>query len=168
MNVLVDTSVWSVALQRTAIHLSPPQQRILESLEELISESRAELLAPVRQELLSGIRDPLQFERVRRALRACQDVPPTTEDNEEAARMSNLCHARSTTGSGVDHLICATAGRRDWPIFTSTTTSMPTPNICPSNSSKLSSARPAPKAERLSAAIAASILLREPQRQKSK
>ncbi len=118
MNVLVDTPVWSIALRRTAIHLTPPQRHILGSLEELISESRAELLAPVRQELLSGIREPLQFERVRRALRAYQDVPLTTEDFEEAARMSNLCRAQGIAGSGVDYLICSAATRRDWPIFT--------------------------------------------------
>lgn len=118
MNVLVDTPVWSVALRRVASHLSPLQQRVLTSLQELVSESRAELLAPVRQELLGGIREPLQFERVRKALRAYRDVPLTTEDFEEAARMSNLCRARGVAGSGVDYLICAAAMRREWSIFT--------------------------------------------------
>jgi len=118
VNVLVDTPVWSVSLRRVASHLSPMQQRILRALEELISESRAELLAPVRQELLSGIREPLQFERVRKSLRAYWDVPLTTEDFEEAARMSNLCRTRGIAGSGVDYLICATAARREWSIFT--------------------------------------------------
>lgn len=118
MKVLVDTPVWSVALRRAGSNLNPLQNRALMSLRELISESHAELLAPVRQELLSGIREPLQFERVRKALRAYQDVPLTTEDFEDAARMSNLCRTKGIAGSGVDYLICATAVRREWSIFT--------------------------------------------------
>jgi predicted nucleic acid-binding protein len=118
VNVLIDTPVWSVALRRAAGHLSPSQQQVLRSLEELISEGRAELLAPVRQELLSGIREPSQFERVRRSLRAYDDIPLTAEDFEEAARMSNLCRAKGVTGSGVDYLICATAALRELSIFT--------------------------------------------------
>jgi len=117
VNVLVDTPVWSVALRRAGV-LNPEQHRVLVSLRELISDSHAELLAPVRQELLSGIREPLQFERVRRILRAYRDVSLTTEDFEEAARMSNLCRAKGVAGSSVDYLICAAAVRRDWCIFT--------------------------------------------------
>jgi predicted nucleic acid-binding protein len=118
LNVLVDTAVWSVALRRDDRNLNPQQHRVLTSLQELILKNQAELLAPVRQELLSGIREPLQFERVRRALRAYPDIPLATEDFEEAARMSNVCRAKGIAGSGVDHLICATAARREWSIFT--------------------------------------------------
>ncbi len=118
MNVLVDTSVWSLVYRRSAITHSPQQRRICRLLEEIISESRAEMLGMVRQELLSGIREPAQFDRLRRILRAFPDVLLTTEDHEEAARMSNLCRSKGIAESQVDYLICATAARRDWPIFT--------------------------------------------------
>jgi predicted nucleic acid-binding protein len=118
LNVLVDTPVWSAALRRAGIHLSPQQHNVCKSLEELVSQSRAELLAPVRQELLSGIREVAQFERIRRSLREFPDVLLRTEDFEEAARMCNLCRAKGVAGSSVDYLICATAARRGWSIFT--------------------------------------------------
>lgn len=117
MNVLVDTSVWSLAFRRHTNNLSPQQRHICKLLEEIISEGRAELLGMVRQELLSGIRKTTQFARLSRALRAFPDVALTVEDYEEAARMSNLCRAKGVAGSGVDYLICATAVRRNWCIF---------------------------------------------------
>ena len=118
MNVLVYTSVWSLAYRRKATDLNPHQRLLLNPLREMASEGRAQLLGTVRQELLSGLREASQFERLRKLLQAFPNVRLEMEDYEEAARMSNLCRARGITGSMVDHLICATATRRDWPIFT--------------------------------------------------
>lgn len=118
MNVLVDTSVWSLAFRRPSAKLNPQQRRTCKLLEEVVSDGRAELLGMVRQELLSGIRESAQFERLRRALLAFPDVSLAVEDYEEAARMSNLCRANGIAGSGVDYLICAVAIRRGWFIFT--------------------------------------------------
>ncbi len=118
MKVLVDTPIWSAALRRAGIHLSPLQHSVCKSLEELVSESRVELLASVRQELLSGIREIAQFERIRKTLREFPDIPLITEDFEEAARMCNFCRAKGVAGGSVDYLICAVATRRDWCIFT--------------------------------------------------
>jgi predicted nucleic acid-binding protein len=118
MNVLVDTSVWSLAYRRSANDLSIRQHEFRSSLGELMSDGRAELLGMVRQELLSGLRDPAQFERLRKLLLAFPDVSMSTEDYEEAARMNNLCRSKGVAGNAVDYLICAVAARRDWFIFT--------------------------------------------------
>jgi hypothetical protein len=118
MTVLVDTSVWSLALRRQARQLTVQQKHLCDELAELIREARARLIGPVRQELLSGIRSEAQYERLRRALRAFEDPALAVEDYEEAARVTNLCRARGVAGSPTDFLICAVALQRQWPIFT--------------------------------------------------
>ena len=118
MTVLVDTSVWSLALRRQGKDLNPDQKQIAQELAELIQETRAQLIGPVRQELLSGIRDQAQHDKLRRDLRAFDHVPLQLEDYEEAARASNLCRAEGVLGSPVDFLICAVALRRNWHVFT--------------------------------------------------
>ena len=57
MMVLVDTSVWSLALRRKPSNLGARDQAHSEALRELVREGRVQIVGPVRQELLSGIRD---------------------------------------------------------------------------------------------------------------
>ena len=82
MRILVDTSVWSLALRRKGAHAAPP---LVAVLTELVQEGRAVLMGAVRQELLSGVRTRVQFERLRLHLRAFPDVALETEDHEMAA-----------------------------------------------------------------------------------
>lgn len=118
MNVLVDTPVWSLALRRKPADLNPREQRLIETLAELVREGRVQLLGPVRQELLSGIREEAQFRKLRDYLRAFPEQPLEAADYEEAAHMNNRCRARGVAGSAIDFLICAAAHRRGWSIFT--------------------------------------------------
>jgi len=118
MMVLVDTPVWSLALRRRPEHLSGSEEGLGNALAELIREGRAELVGPIRQELLSGIREEAQFKKIRDYLRAFREPSLEAEDYEDAARMSNQCRSRGIAGSAVDFLICATAHRRGWSIFT--------------------------------------------------
>ncbi|HUY13878.1 MAG TPA: PIN domain-containing protein [Terriglobia bacterium] len=118
MTVLVDTSVWSLALRRRSRRLSGEEELVRDELAELIREGRAQMIGPVRQEVLAGIRDRSQYERLRRDLRAFDDPRLVVEDYEEAARASNECRAAGVGGSAVDFLICAVALRRNWPVFT--------------------------------------------------
>ncbi len=114
MNVLVDTSVWSLALRRSA----PRQDAIESELRDLILEGRVLLVGPVRQELLSGIRAPAQFRKLRDVLAAFPDEPITREDYEDAASCFNRCRARGIQGSNTDFLLCAVALRLGVPLFT--------------------------------------------------
>jgi predicted nucleic acid-binding protein len=116
--ILIDTSVWSLALRRQERDLNPEEKRISGELRHLIEEGRAQLIGPVRQELLSGIREAAQYERLRRQLRGFPDTPLETTDFEHAARSGNQCRAAGVAGSLVDFLICAIAIQRNWPIFT--------------------------------------------------
>jgi len=114
VNVLVDTSVWSLALRR----VRPTNDPHVDELMALVREGRAAILGLVRQELLSGVRVSEQFEALRERLRAFPDVALQTEDYEEAASASNRCRAKGVQGSSVDFLICAAASRREMPILT--------------------------------------------------
>ena len=118
MMVLVDTSVWSLALRRKPEQLSVAERQVTEALAELIREGRVQLLGPVRQELFSGIREEVQFRKLRDYLRAFPEQPLVAADYEEAAHMNNRCRSRGIAGSAIDFLICAAAHRRGWSIFT--------------------------------------------------
>jgi predicted nucleic acid-binding protein len=118
MNVLVDTSVWFLALRRRAKNLSAAERSLVQELEELIREGRVRLLGLVRQELLSGIKTAGQFEKLSESLRAFPDELIDTADYESAAKASNDCRARGIAVSAVDILICAVAMKRGLLIFT--------------------------------------------------
>lgn len=118
MEVLVDTSVWSLVLRRSKDPADDNDQRLIAQLRDLIQDQRARLIGPIRQELLSGIREPAQYERVRQRLRAFADEPISTEDFEQAAGLSNHCRSRGVAGSTVDFLICAITITRGWQILT--------------------------------------------------
>ena len=113
MNVLVDTSVWSLALRRNASHGNAQQAELI----ELIREGRVAMLGAIRQELLSGIRTSDQYEKLRESLRAFPDVPLEAADYEEAALCFNRCRAKGVQGSNTDFLICAVSMRKNFPIL---------------------------------------------------
>jgi predicted nucleic acid-binding protein len=114
MNIVVDTSVWSLALRRQRSSMAA---EALE-LSELVREGRVALLGPVRQELLSGVSIAQQYETLREHLRAFPDVALESEDYEEAAAFFTRCRAKGVQGSNTDFLICAAAARRQLAILT--------------------------------------------------
>lgn len=114
MKVLVDTSVWSLALRRKC----PSNDGLVRELAELIDEQRVVMIGPVRQELLSGIREQEHFDRLQEHLRAFPDLPLTTTDFEVAAGFFNHCRAQGVQGSNTDFLICAVAANRRLAILT--------------------------------------------------
>jgi predicted nucleic acid-binding protein len=118
VNVLVDTSVWSLALRRKAQDLSAAEKLLVDELTELIKEGRARILGVVRQELLSGIKTSDQYEKLRGILRSFPDESLNMSDYEAAAKASNVCRSKGLAVSVVDALICAVGVTRDWPIFT--------------------------------------------------
>jgi predicted nucleic acid-binding protein len=117
VNVLVDTSIWSLALRRKARDLHPMERAAVAELTNLIQEGRARIIGVIRQELLSGIKTPSQYEKLRDILRSFPDEPVTTVDYEAAAKAGNDCRARGVAVSVSDILICAIAISRDWSIF---------------------------------------------------
>ena len=115
MRVLVDTSIWSLALRRPA-HLHNPEAL---ELRRLITAHLAEIIGPIRQEVLSGVRDQSQFDKLESHLAAFPDLSLLTEDYVTAAKFFNLCRSKGIQGSNTDFLICAVAVRHDFVVFTS-------------------------------------------------
>jgi predicted nucleic acid-binding protein len=117
VNVIVDTSVWSLALRRRRPSYAPAALE----LAELVSEGRAVVMGPIRQEILSGVQEDQQFHTLREHLRAFPDVELGRADHEEAARYFNQCRGRGIQGSNTDFLICAVSVRRKLGILTTDT-----------------------------------------------
>jgi predicted nucleic acid-binding protein len=118
MNLLVDTSVWSLALRRKPnAHLSSEEQHLVSTLREAINDGRVSMIGPIRQELLSGIKEPAQFEKLSKALAPFRDEALATIDYEDAARLYKLCRSRGVECGPVDILICALARRRKWELL---------------------------------------------------
>jgi predicted nucleic acid-binding protein len=115
MSVIVDTSVWSLALRRRTPPTSSPAVTLLR---ELITDDRVILLGAIRQEILSGVRSSEQFMRLRDYLRAFPDLELATADYEIAADFFNTCRSNGIQGSNTDFLICAVAHRRSYSILT--------------------------------------------------
>ena len=114
MKVLVDTSVWSLALRRGKLSISAPAQE----LQQLIQDHRVKMIGPIRQEILSGIRNDSQFNKLRKHLESFPDLPILTNDYVRAAKFFNLCRSKGIQGSNTDFLICAVAVRNKFSIFT--------------------------------------------------
>jgi len=118
MNVLIDTSVFSLALRRKNESLSTNERLLVSELSELIREGRARLIGLMRQELLAGIKATEQYEKLRLHLRSFPDEVIDTSDYEEAAKARNRCRAKGVAVSIVDILLCAVAIKRQWAVFT--------------------------------------------------
>jgi predicted nucleic acid-binding protein len=118
VKLLVDTSVWSLALRRkNTASLSPEEQKLKAELVRAITEGRVVMLGLLRQEILSGIKEDAQFAKVKAALDPYLDEPINTLDHEFAARMYNECRNQGVEAGTVDILICAVAVRRGWEVL---------------------------------------------------
>ncbi len=119
MNVLVDTSVWSLLLRRRqSARLSTRQAAAVQELKELVREDRAQLTGVIRQELLTGIRSEAEFDELRSWLRFYDDLPADFETHELAAQYANQCLGTGVVTSAIDILICAIAMKHQLPVFT--------------------------------------------------
>lgn len=116
MKVLVDTSVWLLALRKQATESG--DLKAVSILSELIRDLRVEIIGPVRQEILSGISDPINFQIVKERLSAFSDIEIMTEDYERAAQFSNECRKNGIQGSHTDFLICSVSVRLGLLVFT--------------------------------------------------
>jgi predicted nucleic acid-binding protein len=116
MMILIDTSVWSLALRKKT--LTTNEIKVVKELKELIYELRVVTIGPIRQELLSGLSDETKFNNLKEKLISFDDLPLKQEDYEKAAEISNYCRRKGIHGSHIDFLICAAAINYKISIFT--------------------------------------------------
>ena len=114
MKVIVDTSVWSLAL-RISTTIANAET---EELKKLIQNQSVVMLGCIRQELLSGIRELAQYEHLREHLSAFPNQILIENCYELAAKMFNDCRVKGVQGSNTDFLICAAAQLNQMAIYT--------------------------------------------------
>lgn len=114
MGVVIDTSVWSVALRRKHAEKEP----VAAALTRILSTQTVTLLGIVRMELLSGIASAQFLAALRKELRKYTDLPLEVPDYELAADFRTLCRRKGLPGSLADFLVCAAAVRRNAAVFT--------------------------------------------------
>jgi predicted nucleic acid-binding protein len=114
MKVIVDTSVWSLALRRD----NQESNATVDEFRRMITDHRVQMIGPIRQEILSGIRSESHFKKLQKHLESFPDLPAITEDYVTAAKYFNRCRAKGIQGSNTDFLICAMANRNNCSIFT--------------------------------------------------
>ena len=114
MRVIIDTSVWSLALRRN----DPEENEFVFELIELIKEVRAQLIGPVRQEILNGIKSKKQFNLLKEHLKGFEGPEIEIEDYELAAEFFNTARKNGIQASNTDFLICAISKRHKMPILT--------------------------------------------------
>lgn len=119
--VLVDTTIWSLALRRRTARLNASELKLVEAWAALVESGLAALIGPIRQEILSGIRREAVFDLIRDHLGDFAILPIEAGDYDEAARFYSVCRSRGISGTSIDMLICAVASRHDVAIFTTDT-----------------------------------------------
>lgn len=99
MNLLVDTSVWSLALRRDAPHRSPEVDVLRAALD---GTHQIVVTGLVLQEQLQGFAGPRDRTRLVERLSALSFVQPDRQDHVEAAEVRNACrrHGAGPAGCG--------------------------------------------------------------------
>ena len=114
--VLVDTSVWSLALRKK--EHTKFENTYVSRLSEVIRDLHIVMIGPIRQEILSGLSDERKYEDLRQKISVFPDHSISTHEYELAAKFHNECRRHGIQGSHIDYLLCAVAQNNDFRILT--------------------------------------------------
>lgn len=106
MRVLVDTSVWSLALRRGPLEAHPAVARLRGLLE---ADQDIVLMGCILQEVLQGFRSEPQLRRVSSFLEPVPLLELVREDYVSAARLRRRCASRGIAATTIDCQIAAAA-----------------------------------------------------------
>ena len=115
MNILVDTSIWSLALRRAPGSPSPEVvllDRCLERGEVVVTTGL------ILQELLQGFHGPTQRRRIIKEFSLLPVIMPEVEDHIEAAALRNHCRRRGVQVGTIDDLLARLAISHGLHLFT--------------------------------------------------
>ena len=116
MNLVVDTSVWSLVLRRPRIDESSHYVQAFRA--HLESNNRLFLLGTILQELLDGLRSTKQFDRLVQLLEPFPLLDVDRSTYVEAARLRTICRAKGVLAGPVDFLIAAACCQHGYPLLT--------------------------------------------------
>lgn len=114
MTVLVDTSVWSLALRRD----SPPNSPAVMRLTKAIESDLVVTTGLIVQELLQGFLPQRTQTEIRRRFHVLPAVQPTREDHIAAADLRNACRGAGVQLGTIDALIAQLCISRDLELLT--------------------------------------------------
>ena len=110
MNLLVDTSVWSLALRRD----SRPHIRQVAFLRDSLERGEAIFTTGlVLQELLQGFAGPRARKQIVERFRLLPFVVPDRDDHIEAAELRNVCRRKRVQVGTIDALLARLCIRYD-------------------------------------------------------
>lgn len=115
MKVLIDTSVWSLALRRKDGHSSQEA----DALKKLIEQGEdVYLLGVILQEILQGIKRTDQFQALKKYFEPFPLIELSRDDYIGAATLKNDLIKKGVQVSTIDALIASTAISRECALFT--------------------------------------------------
>ena len=116
MNLVVDTSVWSLVLRRRRFD---PDDRWVQAFRSHVEAGDAVLLVGiVLQELLSGVRTPRQLDRLADRLAPFPIVSLRRSTYVLAATLCNQCRRKGIQAGSIDALIAAACIEHGFPLLT--------------------------------------------------
>ncbi|MEO7243940.1 MAG: PIN domain-containing protein [Rubrivivax sp.] len=113
--MLVDTSVWSLALRRDVEQTAPEVQALRHAL---LGTDQVFTTGLVLQELLQGFAGPKARVQLVERLSALAFLQPDREDHIEAAEVRNSCRRRGVQVGTIDALLIQLARRHDLILLT--------------------------------------------------
>lgn len=115
MSLLVDTSVWSLALRRDAEQTAPEVAALRHAL---LGADQVFTTGLVLQELLQGFAGPKARAQLVERLSALAFLQPGREDHIEAAEVRNACRRRGVQVGTIDALLIQLCRRHDLVLLT--------------------------------------------------
>ena len=115
MKLLVDTSVWSLALRRDTPTNSGEVTLLSKALE---GEGEVYVTGVILQELLQGFSGPKASEMIVQRFSALPMVVPDTSDHIQAAALRNHCRQNGVQVGTIDALIAQLALRFELHLLT--------------------------------------------------
>ena len=110
MSLLVDTSVWSLALRRDAAQSAPEVAALREAL---LGSDQVVTTGLILQELLQGFAGPKARTQLVERLSALAFLEPDREDYIDAAEVRNSCRRRGVQVGTIDALLIQLCRRHD-------------------------------------------------------
>ena len=115
MTVLVDTSVWSLALRRDAVDRCPEVEALRVALQDGEPVVTTGL---VLQELLQGFSGPRDRSRIIDRFGALPLISPDRQDHIDAAALRNLCRRSGLQVGTIDAILAQLCIRHDLTMLT--------------------------------------------------
>ena len=115
MTLLVDTSVWSLALRRDAVSTAPQLRALRNALE---GDEIVVTTGLVLQELLQGFSGPRARKDIIARFAALPLLGPDRQDHIDAAELRNNCRRAGIQVSTIDALLAQLCIRHDLTLLT--------------------------------------------------